>query len=171
MIKPLIRGSNKLMVNDFGWGRILFELDYLEKSYVKIGFPEKGKLKTGNKIGSKHEPARIMSEIIMIAAFNEFGTGIIPERPFMRQSFDNNFRELNVLKEKLYTTVVTGKGTAKEALNLLGIWMVSKTKGEIRNGNFASLSEYTKAKKKSDKPLIDTAQMINSIQYDIVFIR
>ena len=171
MLKLLVKGSKSLKVNDTPWYQVIVNLNYLEKSYVKVGFPETGKLGNKNKKGSGHEPVDTMSEIIMVASLNEFGTKKIPERPFMRQSFDNNIKELNELKEKIYKKVIWGQLTAREALNLLGIWMVARTKREIKNGNFEELSDFTIEKKGSNKPLIDIAQMINSIQYQVVFIK
>jgi len=168
MLRTLVKTSRKLNVRDIAWAHVINELNLLDNSYVKVGFPEKGTLKPGGKKGSEHVPMNTMSEIIAVASWQEFGTKIIPERPFMRQAFDNNKVALNELKFKLYKRVVQGTIDARMALGLLGTWMVAATKREIRNGNFQELSEYTIAKKKSEKPLIDIAQMINSIQFEIV---
>jgi len=172
MLKLGVKNTKFLkVVDDSSWVHVIHALNVLEKSYVKVGFPENGKLASSTKKGSDHKPATAFSEIIMIAAFNEFGTDKIPERPFIRQSFDNNLKGLNDFKEKLYIRVVKGQLNASKTLGLLGEWMLAATKREIRNGNFTELSDYTKQKKGTNKTLIDTAQMLNSLQYDIVIIK
>lgn len=89
----------------------------------------------------------------------------IPERPFMRQTFDNNIAALQEFKKVRIIAVTRGKEDAETAIKKVGEFMLNKTKMTIREGNFAPLSAATIRAKGSTKPLIDTAQMINSLQH------
>lgn len=107
--------------------------------------------------------------VATIAAIHEFGSsdGVIPERSFMRSSIDDNKVKLEKLLKKLCGLVVDGSIQKKQALALVGQNVVDSMKAKIRTGKFKPLAKSTKQRKKSDKPLIDTAQMINSIEFEI----
>jgi hypothetical protein len=89
----------------------------------------------------------------------------IPQRPFMRMSFDNNLSALQEFKKVRILAVARGKETAAQAIAKIGEWLTAKTKLTIRSGSFAPLRPATIKRKQSSKPLIDTGQMINSIQH------
>lgn len=89
----------------------------------------------------------------------------IPERPFMRMSFDNNRGELQTFKAARVLAVARGKEDAVTAIKKIGEFMTNKTKMTIRGGQFQPLSRATVLRKHSSRPLIDTSQMINSVQH------
>jgi len=103
-----------------------------------------------------------------IAAFNEFGTDSIPERPFMRQTIESNSNRIKQTAKKLLTGVVSLKMSKKDALGKLGVLVSGLMKSQIVNGQFAELSPSTlKKKTPKTKPLIDTGQLRSSIDWEI----
>jgi len=143
---------------DRGWDRIKRELRVADGSFTKIGYPQNANPAPGEST---------MSEIIEIAAVHEFGAPNrnIPIRAHVRPSFDENIAGLKRIVKNTYNKIVDGKINTKVALGIIGEFGVSKLQGKIRKGPFTPLSPYTIAKKKSSKPLIDTAQMIQSVTH------
>jgi hypothetical protein len=154
-----------LQVRDLGWGRIIQELKQMDNSFVKVGYPEEGKPKSGNK-GSGREQLSSISEIAFIASIHEFGSrdGHTPERATLRTAFDENIEKINQMKFKLYVKIVNGKITNEAALKILGEYIVNLTKKKIVELDSPPNKQSTIRKKGSENPLIDTAQMLNSVQ-------
>lgn len=115
----------------------------------------------------KHEKDKPIT-VARIAAIHEFGSldGTIPERSFMRSSIDENLVKLTKLLKKLSGLVIDGRMQKKQALGLVGQNIADAMKAKIRTGRFEPLAESTIKAKGSSKPLIDTGQMINSIEFD-----
>lgn len=128
------------------------ELKKLSKMEIRVGF-QSGKAKEENG-----------TDLVEIAAFNELGSSNVPARPFMKQSFENHEDELQAACSKAIKTVSSG-GSAEQALNQLGVTCKALVQMEIRDGKFVPNAESTIKKKKSDKPLIDTGTMRQSVQY------
>lgn len=101
-----------------------------------------------------------------IAAWNEFGTTHIPSRPFLKQSVDNNIDEINQLLMELKQMFMNGT-SAKQILKEIGETQKALIKVEITDGSFEPNAKSTVKKKGSDKPLIDTGQLLQSVNYKI----
>ena len=165
-LRPRVRSTKNVIVKDLGLGRILQELNKADHSFTKIGFPAEGEVGEQTRGGSEHEPAIEISEVAEVAIYHEFGTVHIPSRAFVRPSFDENISENDRLRDKLYKKIVDGKMTTKQALGLIGEFNVGKMKRKIRSIKSPPLKPATIRRKKGAKqPLIDTAQMINSVQH------
>lgn len=134
------------------------ELKKLKGNEVFIGF-QAGKKMHKDKDGKEVDLAEI-------AAFNELGTSTSPSRPFLRQSVDDNKDKISVMCERTAKDIANG-GSAEQGLKKLGEFGVSLVQKKIRNGSFKPNAESTIRKKKSDKPLIDTGQMRQSVHYVI----
>lgn len=101
--------------------------------------------------------------------WNEFGTSRIPERPTLRPTF---------AKEKVKYIQILGKITARvmneenynlrQAMGLLGEAVQQDIQDAIVKLKSPKNTESTIAKKKSDNPLIDTGQLVNSIRWAYV---
>jgi hypothetical protein len=167
MLRPRTTSSkNVKVINDLPLYRILEELDKADNSYTKVGYPMEGDVKKGNKTGSGREQSETISEIAEIAMFLEFGTKDLEGWPFMSTAFDENIIQINAMKKSLYNKIIDGKMTARQALGLIGEFLVSKTKLKIRDIKTPPNKPSTIRKKKgADNPLIDTAQMLNSLQH------
>lgn len=97
-------------------------------------------------------------------AYNEFGTAHIPERSFMRSSFDENSQAISNDLAKRYDQVKTGQLTVYRALKLVGERHVGHIKVKIGSNIQPANSAATIARKGSSKTLIDTGIMRNSIR-------
>lgn len=104
-----------------------------------------------------------------IAAIHEFGApnANIPERSFMRATMDEKSSEIAALAKKLMRGVVEGKSSETTALGLLGAFIQSLFRAKINSGLKPPLKPATISRKGSSKPLIDTGQLINSIDFEV----
>ena len=93
----------------------------------------------------------------------------LPERPFMRTSFDENKSKYSRQMERIWKTITSKNGNVGQALAPLGLMATQDIKRTISGRDFLpKLSDRTiKAKKGSTKTLIDTGAMINSIHHVI----
>ena len=111
--------------------------------------------------------------LIELAALHEFGSedGHIKERSFIRSAFDGRFprgtTELKQVTAKLYEAVINGRMTETQALEMLGAWGVGTVQANIKAGVKPDIKEATKRRKGSDKPLIDTGRLRQSINWDV----
>lgn len=128
------------------------ELKKLVKLEVQVGF-QRGE-------GSSEDG----TDLVDIAAFNELGTSTSPARPFMKQNFENHEKELQAACNVVNKTISTG-GTAEQALDKLGVFSKGLVQQEIVDGEFEPNKPSTIKKKGSDRPLIDTGNMRQSVQY------
>ena len=130
-------------------------LKELEKKEVRVGF----------QAGKNSESDG--TDICDIATWNELGTDSgIPSRPFMRNTVDNNGPKINALFKKAQEQVIAGE-SAEVILNGIGVGVKGLMQEEIRKGSYTPNAPSTIAKKKSDKPLIDTGRMRQSVEYVI----
>lgn len=133
--------------------RYFKELQKLADLEVQVGFQE----------GQKYEDGTSLAEV---AAYNEFGSSDTPERPFMKQSFENHENELQAACDLVNQTLAAG-GSAEQALDKLGVSVKGLVQEEIVDGGFAPNAESTIKKKGSEQPLIDTGYMRQSVNYVI----
>lgn len=131
------------------------ELEQLKKLQVRIGF-QRGK--------KKHDDETDMCDV---ALFNELGTSKSPSRPFLRQSVDDNSDKINALCKSIMKNVSNGSCTAEEAYKKAGVYIKGLVQEQIKNGEFEANKPSTIKKKGSDKPLIDTGQMRQSVNFVI----
>lgn len=135
------------------------ELEKLKQNEVFIGY-QAGHAKHTDEDGNTADMAEI-------AMFNELGTSTSPPRPFLRTAVDENQDKI------LRAAVAAVKGLAKEggsaqkSLNQLGLFGKGLVQKTIVDGDFAPNAPATIKKKKSDKPLIDLAQMRQQVNYVI----
>ena len=159
--------SIKQHINDNGYSARVNDIAEMNHLFTKVGFPENGELGEATKKGSGHEATETMSEIITVAAVHEFGAPArnIPERSFIRTSFDDNFTALQEFKKMQAALVIQGKQSAMTGIRKIGEWLTNKTKARINSNIPPKLADKTIARKHSSRALIDTAQMINSVQH------
>ena len=106
--------------------------------------------------------------IAAVAAIHEFGLGV-PERSFLRGWFDENLERAHEAMSRLLLSVVAGKRTKEQALELFGLWVQGEVQKRIASGISPELSAATIKRKGSSTPLIDTGQLRSSITYQIDF--
>jgi hypothetical protein len=106
-----------------------------------------------------------------IALIHEYGAprANIPERSFIRSTIAERKAELQSVMARVVRAMIAKQIGREQALGLIGAWMQGAIKAQITsNGTFAPLKPATIARKGSDKPLIDTGQLLNSITFIIV---
>lgn len=138
--------------------------EYFAKHRVSIGFFDTAKYPDGTPVA-------------YIAAIQEFGypEGNIPSRPFFRNAIKGNADEWKLAAKKLLLAAIEGRLTPEQALNQLGLLSAGDVRKSIIDGDFDALKDSTlKARQYrkrtpgvAEKPLIDTAQMMQSISYQI----
>jgi len=156
---------------DKGWQEIKKSFRDLDGSFVKVGIQE------GEKYIDPDDGTT--SDLVLIAAANEFGTSTIPSRPFMRQAFDMNRNEIHRLQKKVLSGVMENKISPKKGLEIIGQFMEAKIKQRIvdlRSPPNAESTQRAKARRVGrrgvrfvNNPLIDTGQMRQSVRA-VVFI-
>lgn len=157
---------------------LLSSLEELESMYVQVGILSSA---SGEMliIANVHEfgcDIFVTEKMRGFFRYN-FGVGLkrstnvikIPERSFIRSSFDNKREEL-MDNEDLLSQVVEGNLSAREFYTMLGEVCVGVIKDYLINEvNSPPNSSLTVANKKSSNPLVDTGRLINSIDYEIKF--
>ena len=136
-------------------GRQFFaEMEKLRSKRVFIGF-QAGKVIDDRGV-----------DMAQIAMFNELGTSIAPARPFLRQTVDENLDDIKAFGGEKIQDIAEG-GTAEGVLKQLGVYGKGLVQEQIKNGTFKPNAPSTVRRKKSDKPLIDTGKMRQSVNYVI----
>ena len=132
--------------------KFMAELNKLKGLEICVGF------QSGD---SRYEDGADTAEI---AAFNELGTSDMPARPFMKQSWENHEDDLKKACQAANNMIASGK-SAQQAASMLGAVGVGIVQSEIVEGQFAPNAPSTIRKKGSDRPLIDTGHMRQSVKY------
>ncbi len=156
---------------------IIRELEYLANHRLEVGI-----------FGDE-----VHGGLLMIARVHEFGVRIevtpkmraflhhigihlradtehinIPERSYLRATFDQQQGDLGQVLEHLAGLVVKGSITGEAALGRAGAWFVGKIQATISAGIDPPLGEQTIKRKGSSTPLIDTGRLWQSITWRVV---
>lgn len=183
-------------VKDLGWEKIKDEVAKFEGAYVKIGVLATAKATEDGfnlaRLAAVHEYGKTIKHpggtpyfvidgratFVSNSHFKDSGeipTGVtaphnivIPPRPFMAQTYDVNRMYVDKKIKSLHNSVISGKMTAFQALDLLGVDYVGKTKDQITNGKFEANKPATKRAKGSSRPLIDSGHLRSQINHEVV---
>ena len=134
------------------------EIEKLCKMQVRVGYQ-------GGK--NFHEGEGKKVDILDVAMFNELGTSRVPSRPFMRDSVDDNAESITKFCQSQIKGIANGSKDAESVLKAIGAMQVGLVQKTIREGDFTPNAPSTIARKGSDKPLIDTGLMRQSVHYVI----
>lgn len=110
---------------------------------------------------------------VEIAVIHEFGAlkANIPQRSFLRSTFDENVQDLQAKVDAAAIKIYEGKksGTLKGGLMLIGEGLRKKIIEKLNSSIPPPLSDFTIAQKGGETTsLIDTGQMKNSISSTVV---
>jgi len=136
---------------DMGLDRFIRELQNARTAEVVIGLQE-GDTADGQSIAE-------------YGAYNEYGTENIPERSFMRSTFDEKQSDLNAFIARQYDLVKQGKITVYRALSLIGLRHEGQIKNKIGSNISPANDPKTVQKKGSSRTLIDTGAMLAAVRY------
>lgn len=144
---------------DLGWEKIIKNMKTLDKKVLKVG------IQSGDKTSDGKE------DLAYVASLHEFGSpgGKIPERSFIRTAIDSNERKIDNLFDKLAFRILSGSVSIRGALDIMGLAITGMIQEQITDGEYVPLAPATIKQRKnhSDKPLIDTGHMRQSIRHVI----
>ena len=140
---------------DLGYLRILRELDKLNGTVVEVGLQNDGSASDDGTLVSHY------------AAVNEFGTrdGRIPERSFMRSTFDETVDKLVRTRGRIIDGVYQGKLTADQGAGLLGELHQADIQKKISSHPPPPNAPSTAKRKGSTGTLVDSGVMRQSIRW------
>lgn len=157
----------RLEDRDLGW-KAFFERVKIKDARVKVGVLASGK-GGEREVGPDGTPGDLT--VAEIAAIHEFGTQdrSVPERSFLRSTFDEKREELAKMGKALLLRVLDGKLTVRQALEAMGMKLAAETKKKITAGAGIPppLRPSTVAAKGSDRPLVDTGRLLNAITWAV----
>lgn len=118
--------------------------------------------------GEKHKDTEI--SVVHIGSIHEFGHAPsgIPERSFMRKTFDDKKGEIAEIIEQHGGDYVAGDISYDVATKAIGEFikgLIQKTIVEVKT---PPLKQATIDAKESSQPLIDKGQLLDSIEYEVV---
>ena len=146
----MISVSTQSKTNDLGMDKLIREIRRDAVS-VDIGIHEGDSEDVKNK-----------------ATQNEFGSGNIPERSFIRSTVDENAERYAKAAEILVGMMIDGEISKFEALERMGQQIEKDIKEKIVNLKTPPNAPRTiAAKRGKDNPLIDSGEMLASIRYVI----
>ena len=141
-------------------------VDELGRLVAVVGY-QRGKATHKTKVKGKDGKEKTNNvDMVDIACWNEFGTSRAPARPFLRQSIENHTDEIKESLENACKMVLDG-ASAKQAISMVGAAHVGRVQETMVNGDFVPNSPATIVAKGSDKPLIDTGQLRQSVHFEV----
>lgn len=109
-------------------------------------------------------------EVLLYASVHEFGAPSIniPERSFLRKTFDDKIDDMSNTIEDLVGQYIMDEIGYKAMTDAIGEYVVGLIRQTIVELKNPPLKPATIAAKGSSQPLIDTGQMLDSIDYEVV---
>ncbi len=150
--------------NDGVWKALLKRVAGIETAHVKVGV-------IGSEASAAHGGTGLTN--VEIATIHEFGAprAGIPERSFIRSTFQVRRDELGNIQAAAARGLLDGKYTVDRAFGLIGAWAASAVREQITKYGpflFSPLAARTIAAKGSSAPLVDTGQLVNSIAFVVM---
>lgn len=147
---------------DLGYSRILGDLENIKGSFVTVGVHANEPPYMNGK-----EPV----EVALVALVNEFGSrdGHVPERSFLRETFDTHYAEWKQETRDLLWEVIKGRITPEKALARLGIKMSIQVQNTITQKSIPRNADSTVRRKPDvgNNPLINTRKLHRSIAFQV----
>lgn len=169
----MIHSKIKTLIKKDDTKRIRKAVESAKGAYVTIGVhDDAGKYSTSNA-----------PEVAEVALWNEFGTGTIPERSFLRSAIDGNEGKINEWREEAINNIVEGRWNTKKALEAIGLRIQILIQNRIKSNvpppnadsTIAAKQRSGVAPKSGFNPeysgrtstLIDTGLLLRSITYKV----
>ena len=139
---------------DHGYKAFVKNMKQVSGSYTKVGYPYDKEKQEGYK-----------ASVAEIAIYNQFGTKTkggnkhIPARSFFTNATDKNKEALAALTAREIIKVQDGKVTVKQAITLLGEFMIGKIRKEITDLRDPPNAASTIKAKGTSNPLIANGRM------------
>lgn len=174
--------AGKVTDRDHGWRRILQLVKALDGGiYAKVG------VLADTEQGGMHEPGGQLT-VAEIAAVQEFGTQDkhVPQRSYLRSTFDKLRPELEQDSKKLVGKILDGAMDPVRAVGILGAKLAAETKKTITTGEGVpppnapstlrrklaagawNKGGAAQAAGQTPRTLVDTSRMVNAITHVVV---
>lgn len=105
--------------------------------------------------------------VYKVGIYNEYGTNDIPSRPFFRSFQWNKGNILKELCKKMFNSCVKGDIKPIDAYKRVGRYCKSAITDSLLNGSWQPNAPSTVKLKGSDRPLVDTGNLLNCIGFVI----
>lgn len=139
---------------DLGYNRIMRDLQKLYGMEVVAGMlKDSGKAKNG-------------ASYVDIATWNEYGTGRIPSRPFIRISADTNKAAWAKMAQQCVNDVIDGDNP-RDAAQVVGHRMVEDIRKVFGSSELKANAPSTIAKKGRNEPLVYSGEMRRRVNFRI----
>lgn len=92
---------------------------------------------------------------------------VIPERSFLRSSFDKHSQDVIKDVKKLIPLMVNGRISGDDVLNQCGAWLRDMVKDYAIELRKPENHPFTVERKGSSNPLVSTSDMVDHIEYEI----
>jgi len=151
--------------------RVRTTIKDVDKGYVdlmkRINASKSASVEVGIMAGKGDAPKGAMT-VLEVATIHEFGLGGMPERSFIRGWFDVYQDVARKQISAMLKSVVQGKRSKAQAMELLGVRWVAEIQKFIAVGtNLQPLERATILRKGSSVPLVDTGQLKSAITYRV----
>lgn len=139
---------------DLGYNRIMRDLQKLYGMEVVAGMlKDSGKAENG-------------ASYVDIATWNEYGTGRIPSRPFIRISADTNKAAWAKMAQQCVNDVIDGDNP-RDAAQVVGHRMVEDIRKVFGSSELKANAPSTIAKKGRNEPLVYSGEMRRRVNFRI----
>lgn len=149
-VKQLLRGAKE-------YADVVRELRALGEVYISVGIQ-------GEDADDTYPNGATLVEV---ATANEFGTDTIPQRSFIRSTFDEKRSDLAEFQRAQIAKVADGKITAEVANERIGLWAASQVQAKIGSNIPPPNAQSTIDRKGSSATLIDTGAMRQAITHEV----
>lgn len=108
-------------------------------------------------------------EVSEYAVYNEYGTAYIPARPFFRTatSFDESRNIIANYTRQAIESLISGQLTVEQVQGKIGLYLKGRVINSVRNGGWTMNSQSTIAIKGNKPPLVDSGDLISSIEWEV----
>lgn len=114
------------------------------------------------------DPTASGSTIAQVAAAHELGTRHIPQRSFIASTVDGEAAQIEQVQAKALDGVVSGRLSAEQATDLVGLDAASRIREKIRSNIPPALKPATVKRKGDSRTLVDKGQLLNSVKHEVV---
>lgn len=151
-----------MKVVDRGLTKLVEQLRALKGKTVRVGVLADEPKRAKGDASSKRT-------LVEVARAHEFGAPAagIPQRSFLRATFDERRADIEKLQAALVQNVIDGKMTVDQALGAAGAKLVGWVQVRIADGIGPALKPETVRRKGSSKPLINTGQLRSAITFKV----
>lgn len=143
----------RIQDRDRGYKSMRQRLALMKGSYTKVGV----------QVGAREADG--ITDMVTVAASNEFGTDTIPERSFLRSTFDEEQENLKTISAGEAQAIIEGTKTVDVSLALMGEYFTGRVQAKIHSHPPPPNSPETIARKGSSGTLIDSGAMVQAIRH------